>query len=87
MAVRTVSINAAANITKSPKSVIWSLMAIANQQQADLAAHRAAIVALTAKMDADFADVTNASVDYASSIDPVADTSDTITTRELGSPT
>ena len=40
--------------------------------QADLAALRAAFVTLTAKMDADFADVTNASVDYATSCDPAA---------------
>ena len=40
--------------------------------QADLAALRAAFVALTAKMDADFADVANASVDYATSVDPAA---------------
>lgn len=38
----------------------------------DLASLRAAFVALTAKMDADFADVTNASTDYASSVDPDA---------------
>jgi len=39
---------------------------------ADLTAIRAAFVALTAKMDADFADVTNASVDYAASVNPAA---------------
>jgi len=39
---------------------------------ADLTAIRAAFVALTAKMDADFADVTNASTDYAASVDPAA---------------
>ena len=39
---------------------------------ADSTALRAAFVALTAKMDADFADVANASVDYASSVDPAA---------------
>lgn len=38
----------------------------------DIDVLRAAFVALTAKMDADFADVTNASVDYASSVDPAA---------------
>ncbi len=40
--------------------------------QADIAALRAAFVALTAKMDADFANVTNASVDYATSVNPAA---------------
>jgi len=30
MAVRTVAIQAAQNVTKSPKSLLWSLMAIAN---------------------------------------------------------
>ncbi len=39
---------------------------------ADLTVLRTAITTLTAKMDADFADVTNASVDYAASVDPVA---------------
>lgn len=39
---------------------------------ADSTALRTAITTLTAKMDADFADVTNASVDYASSVDPAA---------------
>ena len=39
---------------------------------ADSTALRAAFVALTAKMDADFADVTNASTDYAASVDPAA---------------
>lgn len=38
----------------------------------DLTAIRTAITTLTAKMDADFADVTNASVDYATSVDPAA---------------
>lgn len=38
----------------------------------DIANLRAAFVALTAKMDADFADVTNASTDYAASVDPDA---------------
>ncbi len=37
---------------------------------ADLTELRTAFVALTAKMDADFGDVTNASVDYATSVDP-----------------
>ena len=39
---------------------------------ADMTAMRTAITTLTAKMDADFADVTNASVDYAASVDPAA---------------
>jgi len=39
---------------------------------ADSTALREAFVALTAKMDLDFADVSNASVDYASSVDPAA---------------
>ena len=38
----------------------------------DMAAQRAAFVALTAKMDADFADVSNASTDYAATVDPAA---------------
>ena len=87
MAVRTVAIQAAQNITKSPKSVIWSMMAMLNQAQADLDDLHVAFLALTAKMDADFSDVTNASVDYAASVDPSAQSMDTITTRELGAPT
>ena len=39
---------------------------------ADLTKLHSAVTTLTAKMDADFADVTNASVDYAASVDPVA---------------
>ena len=39
---------------------------------ADSTALRTSFVALTAKMDADFADVANASVDYAASVDPAA---------------
>ena len=39
---------------------------------ADLTAVRTSVTDLTAKMDTDFADVTNASVDYASSVNPAA---------------
>jgi len=45
---------------------------VTNAVLTDLTALRAAFVALTAKMDADFADVTGASVDYASSVNPAA---------------
>jgi hypothetical protein len=38
----------------------------------DLTELRAQFVALLAKMDADFADVTNASTDYAASVTPAA---------------
>jgi hypothetical protein len=55
MAVRTVAISAAANITKSPKSLLWSLMAIANaaavsanEQRADHAAVRTELLAIGA---------------------------------------
>lgn len=86
MALRTVNAQAAQNIQKRPKSLLWEVMAMLNQSQADLAALHVSFLALTAKMDADFADVTNASIDYASSVDPAAQTMDTITTRELGVP-
>lgn len=39
---------------------------------ADLTAVRTSVTDLTAKMDADFADVANASVDYAASVNPAA---------------
>lgn len=45
---------------------------IMNAVLADMTAVRTAVTDLTAKMDADFADVANASVDYAASVDPVA---------------
>lgn len=43
-----------------------------NAVQNDLTELRAQFVALLAKMDADFADVANASVDYAASVTPAA---------------
>lgn len=85
MAVRTVAIQAAANVTKSPKSMLWSIMAILNQQAADAVAMHAAIVGITAQLDGE--DVTNLDTDYAANHDPAALTSDTMTTRELGAPT
>lgn len=85
MAVRTVAIQAAANIIKSPKSMLWSVMAILNQQAADAVALRAAIVGITAQLDGE--DVTNLDTNYAANNDPAALTSDTLTTRELGAPT
>jgi hypothetical protein len=48
------------------------LIALLEQMRADNAALRTAFLALTAKMDADFADVSNASIDYASSVNPAA---------------
>ena len=45
---------------------------IMNAVLTDMTAVRSAFVALTAKMDADFADVANASTDYAASVDPAA---------------
>lgn len=50
-----------------------------NALRADVTAIRTAFLALTAKMDADFADVTNASADYAASVDPAALTSADLT--------
>ena len=48
------------------------LKRVNNAILADMTAMHTAITTLTAKMDADFADVTNASVDYATSVDPAA---------------
>lgn len=50
-----------------------------NALKADFDDLRTQYVALLAKMDADFADVTNASVDYAASVSPAAATSAAIT--------
>lgn len=85
MSVRTVNAQAAANVQKQPKSMLWSIMAILNQQAADAVALRAAIVGITAQLDGE--DVTNLDTDYAANNDPAALTSDTLTTRELGLPT
>lgn len=49
-----------------------------NALQADVIALRTAYQALLAKMDADFADVTNASVDYVASVSAAAVTSDSV---------
>lgn len=55
------------------------LRATINAMQADVAELRTQFVALLAKMDADFADVTNASTDYAASVTPAAITASNLT--------
>lgn len=66
----SVSIKQEFNCFNSQQEI--ELKRVMNAVQTDLSNLRSAFVALTAKMDADFADVTNASVDYASSVDPDA---------------
>lgn len=48
------------------------LVAELNRMQADILELRTQLVALLTKMDADFADVTNASTDYVSTTSPAA---------------
>ena len=65
------SVKAACNqLTPAQNGV--ELQKVLTAMQADIAALRTAFVALTAKMDSDFANVTNASVDYATSVNPAA---------------
>lgn len=73
MAVRTVTPSATNALNGS---LLGELVAIVNELST-------AVNALTAKMDTDFADVTNASTDYASSVG----TMDTLAYRGGGTPT
>lgn len=50
-----------------------------NALRADVVELRTQLIALLTKMDADFADVSNASVDYVSSVSPDAITSEDLT--------
>lgn len=63
------------DLTKLFDAIRTDLTALRTQALAahvDIDVLRASVVALTAKMDTDFADVTNASTDYAASVNPAA---------------
>lgn len=66
------SVSIKQHFTHAPSQEAIEFKRVLSAVLADSTALRTAFVALTAKMDADFADVTNASVDYASSVDPAA---------------
>ena len=66
------SVSIKQHFTHAPSQEAIEFKRVLDAVLADSTALRTAFVALTAKMDADFADVTNASVDYASSVDPAA---------------
>lgn len=66
------SFSIAKNFKHHPVQEETQLKAGFNAVQADLTELRTQFVALLTKMDADFADVANASVDYVSTTSPAA---------------